>query len=511
MGIGLKTFKIYFTSDVHGHIFPTTYADREEKPMGILKIANSYKKDGNTIIIDGGDILEGSPYTYCTHDEVYEIHPIAYAMNKAGYDYVCLGNHDFNYGLDNLKRYLEALDAKCMCANIKDKARELPITDTQIKVLENGLKIGIVGLCTDYITHWEKEVTLKQLDIYDPFEKAKELLAELKKEVDVTVCVYHGGFECDINDGRRLTETTENVAYKICKELDFDIMLSGHQHILIEGQDVCGTFAVQPGHDGQYFIEIDGCVDEYGKKEYIGKLIRPEADVAGEAYDKLVQYENRVQTWLDAPKGHLSIALPADEYMYMAVNGSNIANFINMVQLESSGADIAATALGNEIKGFDKDVTVRDVVSTYVYPNTLFVLEITGKQLKRYIERTAEFFELFNGKLKISEKFLKPKLEFYNYDFFSNLYYTIDVSRNISDRVVSMVFKGKEVKEDDKFSICINNYRASGGGQYDFLRECTVIKEIQVDLPSQITAYIEKYGNIEVDTTKYVTVTGYDR
>ena len=77
----------------------------------------------------------------------------------------------------------------------------------------------------------------------------------------------------------------------------------------------------------------------------------------------------------------------------MALNGSALANFINAVQLDESGADISCTCFSNEIKGFDKNVTVRDVVSTYMFPNTLVVVEINKTQLKTVLERCASYFE----------------------------------------------------------------------------------------------------------------------
>ena len=59
-----KNLKIYFTSDVHGYFFSTSYASREEQNRGLLKCASSFKKDGNTLVMDAGDILQGSAYTY---------------------------------------------------------------------------------------------------------------------------------------------------------------------------------------------------------------------------------------------------------------------------------------------------------------------------------------------------------------------------------------------------------------------------------------------------------------
>ena len=152
----MKQLKIYFTSDLHGYVYPTDYTDRTEKPMGMLNIVSNYKKDGNTLIIDGGDTIQGSPFMTYLSSRPLTAHPVAQVMNGGGYDYITLGNHEFNYGYDYLKSYLTSLNAKCLCANIVDKTGQLPLFSSDIKVMENGLKVGIIGFTTDFIPIWEK-------------------------------------------------------------------------------------------------------------------------------------------------------------------------------------------------------------------------------------------------------------------------------------------------------------------------------------------------------------------
>ena len=66
----MKNLKIYFTSDMHGYIYPTNYVDRSEKNIGLLNIMSNFKKDDNTLIIDCGDTIQGSPFTnYLRHNE----------------------------------------------------------------------------------------------------------------------------------------------------------------------------------------------------------------------------------------------------------------------------------------------------------------------------------------------------------------------------------------------------------------------------------------------------------
>ena len=149
-----RTLTIRYTSDTHGYLYPTNYADMQDRPMGLMKLASEYPHDGNTLIIDGGDTIQGSPLTNlyqrlspeekaaCLSEDTYGTHPIAAMMNLAGYQFVTLGNHDFNYGVDALMDYLTNLDALCLCANIRDREGRLPIAPYAVHRLENGLRMA---------------------------------------------------------------------------------------------------------------------------------------------------------------------------------------------------------------------------------------------------------------------------------------------------------------------------------------------------------------------------------
>ena len=114
-----RNLTIYFTSDLHSYIYPTDYRSQEEKDLGLFKCASQFQKDGNTLVIDGGDLLQGSPLGAFCHDTVGSAAQFAQIMNRCGYDYVTLGNHDFNYGMPYLDSYLDALRARCVCENVR--------------------------------------------------------------------------------------------------------------------------------------------------------------------------------------------------------------------------------------------------------------------------------------------------------------------------------------------------------------------------------------------------------
>lgn len=516
-----KTLTIRYTSDTHGYLYPTSYADMQDRPMGLMKLASEYPHDGNTLIIDGGDTIQGSPLTNlyqrlspeekaaCLTEDTYGTHPIAAMMNLAGYQFVTLGNHDFNYGVDALLDYLTNLDALCLCANIRDKEGRLPIAPYAVHQLENGLRIGLVGVCTHFVRRWENPKTVEQLVIEEPVPAAKAALEAVKPLCDLTVLIYHGGFECDLETGKPLTASAENQACRMCRELDFDLVLTGHQHMRVDGVHFGNSFAVQPAYRAPHCCGVTVTVEDDGSKRFESRIIPADGRPLESAYNLLMPLEKRVQTWLDTPAGHLNLPLASEDHLKAAVNGSCLANFINTVQLEASGAQIASSALPNEFKGLPTEVTIRDVVSTYIYTNTLVVLEMTRPVLKQYIERSAAYFDHDeNGSICISGEFLLPKVQHYNYDFFSGIDYTIDVRKPVGQRVTSIIFEGHELGEDEPVTVCINSYRFCGTGGYDMLSRQKVAREVLTDVADAMIDYITTHPDIHVDTHRYCTVIG---
>ena len=447
-----KKLTVYFTSDLHGYIYPTDYRSRDERDIGLFKCASRFKKDGNTLVIDGGDLLQGSPLGAFCHDTIGDGRAFAGIMNRCGYDYVTLGNHDFNFGTDYLGSYLGNLNARCVCENVSAKNGCAPLYPARVHTLENGLRVGIVGIVTDYVNIWERPEHIASTRISDPIPAAAAALEKLKSISDVTLCVYHGGFERDLATGRVLSATHENVAYRICQELDFDILLTGHQHMSVPGQTLFGTFVVQPSDRGQEFIRVEAVLSGE-EKRITSETVPAHGACRREWLEEFSEMERGAQNWLDEVIGTLPHALTPDTPLRMASEGNALADLFNAVQL---------------LAGLPKTVRRRDLLIAYPYTNTLAVLEITGKVLKAALERSAEYFSRGeDGRLCVSDVFLRPKVEHYNYDYYAGVSYVYDISRPVGERVTSMRVNGQDVREEDTFTICLNSYRASGTGGYD--------------------------------------------
>ncbi|MDR2479545.1 MAG: bifunctional metallophosphatase/5'-nucleotidase [Treponema sp.] len=492
-----RRLRIYYTSDLHAHFFPTTYGDRDEKNIGLFKCAAQFEKDGNTLVLDGGDILQGSAFSYYCQKETGNAAAIAKIMNRCGYDAVTIGNHDFNYGFSYLRTYLENLNAPCICQNITNEEGKA-LYPWRVYTMENGLRIGIAGIVTDFVNVWENPKHLTGIQVTDPFEAARRALSEMRSKCDITLCIYHGGFEQDLDNNALLEKNGENCGCRICRELDFDILLTGHQHRSIPGRFLHGTYIVQPADKGQEYARLDISLAENESGIIItSALCVPGGSFNGTLSAPFVEIEHKVQEWLDQPAGFLPKPLLSESRIRMAMTGSSIADFLNQVQLSVSGAQLSATGLANEITGFPEVVNRRDVLATYPYANTLVVMEVTGAVLRAALERSAEYFELNSGgEPEIARGFLYPKVEHYNYDFFAGIEYQFNITCPKGQRLKKLYYANAPVQDTDVFSLCLNNYRASGAGGYPWYLKCKRLKEINIEMVEILLNYFENNRNI---------------
>ncbi|MBR0218870.1 MAG: bifunctional metallophosphatase/5'-nucleotidase [Clostridia bacterium] len=489
----MNKLTIYFTSDTHGYLYPTHFRDLQPHPMGLLSMR--FPKDENTLIIDGGDTVQGSPLTYYCHISGVDS-PVAQALNDRGYDYVTLGNHDFNYGPEALGRYLGGLNAQCLCANVQDEKGRLPLLPGTVRVLGNGLRVGLVGIVTDWVNRWEKKENLVGLTVSDPLEAARKAIAALPPH-DILVGVYHGGIEKDLTTGRSLSDTDENIACRLCEELPFDLLLTGHQHIALAEGSWHGTHIVQTPCNAEQYAKITLNED---RRFHSSLCCVPDHAALTDREQKLLDALN---AWLDHPVGHLSQPLWPDDHLTMALRGTPIADFFNMVQLDASGADVSCAALANSVRGFDSQVTVRDVVASYVYSNTLKVLEVTGAILRAALEQCAAYFQVDAQKqVHIDPHFLEPKEAHYNYDYFAGIAYAFDLNRPVGSRVVELKRNGRNIATDEKLSLCMCDYRATGAGDFDFYRSCKILREIQTDVSELILNYLRAHPLVDIPTKR---------
>lgn len=497
--------KIYATTDIHGSIFPTNYSTKDQfSDIGIAKIASLIKANRNedTILIDNGDSFQGSPLmTYALENLDYN--PMAKVFNMMSYDYYNLGNHDFNYGEEALLQFIDENKAKLLTSNVfyKDK------TIGESVILEkDGKRVALIGVLTHYIPNWEKPQNIVNFTFKDAYTHLVDEVNRLKDKTDIIIAVYHGGLEKDPQTAVPTeTLTGENQGYEMSQIEDLDLLITGHQHrSLVE--NLFGTVVTQSTFKGAEFVEIDLNDEEITTKLHTLEGVKEDEEIINTFQD----LQDKTQAWLDIPIGtikdnDLIVHDPRDARLHK----HPVISFLNQVQLDRSGADIAGIALFNdEAKGFNQSITIRDIVSTYPYPNTMVIKEMSGKLLVEMLEWSAKYFTLDqNNNIIVDPKYVLPKPEHYNYDMFDGIDYTINVSNPVGSRIENLMFKGKSVKDEDTFKVVMNNYRASGGGDYGMILEAETVQEIQEEMIDTLINYLKNHSPVVVDHKNNITVT----
>ncbi|MDD3122390.1 MAG: bifunctional UDP-sugar hydrolase/5'-nucleotidase [Candidatus Izemoplasmatales bacterium] len=510
--------RILTTSDTHGSLLNVNYANNETTGYGMSLISTLIKENRteNSVLIDCGDTIQGSPlmYFHQLNREKYE-NPVSTVFNHLKYDYFIPGNHDFNYGKSYLESFTNQLNATSLCANIVDSEKLLTFDkEYAIHSFSNGIQIAVIGLTTDYIPNWERPLNIEGLQFISPIKKLELILEEIKKvKVHAIVVVYHGGFEKDLDTFLPYVQDTgENVGSKMLEMFpQINCLLTGHQHRSIS-KKVRDTSIIQPASNGRVLGVIDLHFmfhDNDWKISKTNEFLLPAKDVVADSkiYELIKDVHEPCNIFLDEPIGTVpNNDLQVTNLFLARLQKHKIVTFINEVQLEASKAMISATSLGNDITGFNENITIRNVLSTYVYPNTLTVLKIDGLNLRFALERNAEYFTIVDGEVTFSPKYSYPKMEHYNYDMFDGIYYTIDVTRPVSSRITSLKYGGFAVKDNDVFTLVLNNYRASGGGEFEMYQHLELVKEIQLDISELMVEFIRTRKTLRIQDIQNIKV-----
>lgn len=478
-------FNIYYTSDTHGNLFPTDNGS-------MMQCAREFKKDVNTLFIDGGDTIQGSPllrYLWDT-DQFSQVIPKFY--NQIGYDYYTLGNHEFNYGYDRLSTFIQAMEATCICANVTDKRGKLAIKNYVIHTLENGLRIGITGIVTDFINTCEAKENIADFIISDPLEAVKDIFPIIKEQSDITVCIYHGGLEKDLSTGVPYNDSTENVGCKITEELGFDILLTGHQHASHENLNLHGSHVVQPPSNGRKYAKVkwnDGLITS--------TLYVPEMFM--EIMPDFVEVERASQQWLEKQVGSITSEITETRKIELAIHGSQIANLINAAQLEATGADISCASLHNVPITMKKEITVNDILKIAPYTNEILVKEIKGEDLLKTVKRCGTYFKKQGEAIQVAYEFQTPKEQHYNYDHLANVEYNIELGPDESANIVSeILIKGQPLELDKVYTMAMSDYRSAGIGGYEHYVEAKTLKKCSSDMQTILFDFIENHQEYHI-------------
>ncbi len=502
-------------------------------------IAREREKAPELLLIDNGDLLQGSPLASyaAAFTGQREVHPFISVLNELRYDAAVIGNHEFNYGLPLLRK--AALDSRFpwLSANIV-AAKEQPLPGEQalcddslpsnlpmparglspafgppylIKTLSSGVKVALLGVTTHYIPNWELPGHIEGLTFLDALETVRSWVAYIRKheQPDVLAVSYHGGFERDPQSGEPTERLSgENQGYAMCMEIEgIDVLLTGHQHRRLTGE-INGVTIVQPGVSGASCGHISIQLEKREGERW--RILKKEARLLeasseGNSPNNTVlelteKAEAAAQAWLDQPIGVLEGDLSVDDPLSLRLREHPFMAFVHQVQMEATGAELSNAAfLSEQGGGFSGSITVRDISSNFIYPNTLTVLRLSGRDIKEALEQSARYFTLNNaGDIEVHPDYLRPKPQHYNYDMWAGIHYELNIAKPPGSRVAKLERDGQPLDMNRSYSVVMNNYRASGGGDYTMYIGKPVLHEGADDMAALVERYIRKHQPLAV-------------
>lgn len=483
----MKKLNIIYTSDIHGTLYP------QNGGGSLLQCVGEFEKDSNTLIIDGGDTLYGTPVM----DFIYKVDGfgdyVAEIFNYANYDFYTLGNHDFHYGYDSLGSFMKQMEATCVAANLSDRSRGLPIKPYEVRTMRSGMRVGVSGIVTDALHQLVSSEQLSWVSGSDAFTAAKEASLALRDECDLKILIYHGGFEENLETGEKQQESNENIAGKICRELDFDILLTAHQHRTISGRYYHGTYVMQLAARCQMYGEIKVEM-EAPIVSIRSQLHTPGVYLPVPLLNLLVPVKETTDRWLEEELCLLYEPIEnKSDKIQQAMNGSPLADFVNHVQLELTGAEISCTSLPNDAGILPQVLKISDVIQMFPHSNHLVVLEVTGEILYHGLLFCASYFKQTPYEYLVNPNFLTPKERHGQYDFFANVRYTILCNPHYSENKVTDVWVGEEPLDLERtYTVAMSDYRASGVGGYECYASCPVKKRYNNSIQRILLGYFKE-------------------
>ncbi|ACM36781.1 MULTISPECIES: bifunctional 2',3'-cyclic-nucleotide 2'-phosphodiesterase/3'-nucleotidase [Rhizobium/Agrobacterium group] len=482
------------TTDIHVNLMPYDYyADKPNDTMGLTRTATLIDEiraeAGNSMLIDNGDLLQGSPMgdymAYKKGIKAGDQHPVMKAMNTLGYDCGTLGNHEFNYGLDFMFNTLAAAKYPIVCANLtKGQLASDPKNDALFfkpftiieKTIKDGagtesvIKVGFIGFVPPQIMLWDAKNLEGKAQTRDIVEAARAWVPVMKEQgADIVIALSHSGI-----DGSGQTERMENASLYLATVDGIDAIFTGHQHLVfpgpktwdgVQGADplrgtLMGKPAVMAGFWGSHMGLIDFMLEKDGNRWKIVDFtaearpiyhrddakkiiadVRDNQDVVAAVKDE----HEATLAYVRTPVGKTSaplysyFALVADDPSVQIVSNAQTWYIKDMLKetkykdypVLSAAAPFKAGGRGGADYYTDVpagDIAIKNVSDLYLYPNTVQAVLITGAQVKNWLEMSAGMFNQIKPGSK-DAALLNFDFPSYNYDVIDGVTYEIDLSQ----------------------------------------------------------------------------------
>ena len=489
--------RVIETSDVHGSFFPYDFINRKPK-AGTLARVSSYVNDlrktykDNVILLENGDILQGQPTCYYYNYVNTQARNVASdVVNYMKYDAQAFGNHDVETGHPVYDKWIKELNCPVLGANIINTKTGEPYVKPYIILNREGVKIAVLGMLTPAIPNWLTENLWSGLHFENMVTSARKWMKHIQEneKPDVVIGVFHSG-----KDGGIVTpEYEEDASLRVAKEVPgFDMVLFGHDHTRynetvtnVEGKPVV---CLDPANNALSVADAEITLTlnkkkVNGKKQYVvtdKKVVGNLADVTKCPIDEdfMKAFEPQIaeiNQYVGKQIGTFKNTIHSRESFF----GSCAFNdFILNLQLEITKADIAFNApLQFNATINAGPVYVSDMFNLYKYENQLYVMRLTGEEIRKHLEMSYDLWVntmkspddhllLLDTQTKGDQQRLGFKNLSFNFDSAAGIDYEVDVTKPDGEKVkILRMSNGQPFDEKKWYNVAVNSYRGNGGGE----------------------------------------------
>lgn len=424
--------RILYINDFHGFAEPYIPLGSKEMLGGIGYLAakaDALRKEKPALLLSAGDMIQCNNWA-----NLFQGESVIELMNAMKFDVMVLGNHEFDFGQEVLKKRISEARFPVLGANVRGLDKLKPFIIRNI----SGVRIAIIGVVTEDTPETTHPRNVAGLKFEPPAETVEKYVKELKQKADIIIVLSHIGYSAD----RMLAEKVGGI----------DVIVGGHSHTKIERQVTVGkTVVVQAWEHGKALGVLDLTVKDGKITGFEGHLeeIRPVRGAEDRAALAIVEkYKQKVDAMLNEKVGETEVDLDGEN---VRRKETNLGNLVADVMRQVSEADMAIVNSGAIRTSIKKgEIRVKDIYSVLPFNNYIVAIRLTGKQIREALEHGVSAIEEGSGRF--------PQV--------SGLSFTYSPSEKEGSRVKEILIAGKPLEPEKEYTVATNDFLAAGGDGY---------------------------------------------